>query len=583
MKIKLTDSGKDCLMTDFRVGQFFSLLSGMPGRKKWIERELAFSPTGANIQFVLDHFADADWEEGAARLRDSYIDLKMKEENTRQEKREQLTEDSSGYEFKTVPMKHQLKCFLLQRDLEAFAIFHEQGTGKTKTLIDTAAYQFEQGKIDTLIVMTKNGVHQNWVNNEIPKHLPDRIPYQALWYSTDWTKREYANVMDAADVKGILRILAFHIEGINSEKARELLLHWLKRSRAHLCVDESSTIKNPSAERTKFLIKAGRNAPFRRIMTGTPVTRGTENLYSQFLFLDPRILGYDSFYTFRAAYCIMGGFENKQIVGYKNVEQLIKIIDGHSDRVLKSECLDLPPKVYRRRPFELPKEHRRLYDALRLNTIEELKAILGEEDGMKRAQELAMTRSLRLHQIACGLTPDEQPELLEGSQPRMDILMDEIEEGTAGGEKVLVWARFKPNLRHILKQLGAKAVGYFGDIPQRQRPENEKKFQEDSRTTVMVCSSAAAYGLTLTASSNNIYHSQPSSLDIRLQSEDRTHRKGTVGMMVNGKLGVLYTDIEAVRTVDRKIINNLRKHKNLADQINQDPISVFMDEEETEQ
>jgi hypothetical protein len=197
MKISLTESGKDCLLTEFRVGPVFSLLKGMPGRNKWIDRNLAFQPTGANIAFILQHFPDAEWTGGSEILRDNWINLKMKEDNTRAEKHLQLV-DNSGYEFKTVPYEHQKQAFVLSRDREAFALFHEQGTGKTKTIIDTAAYLYEKGEIDTLIVLAKNGVHINWVLLEIPAHLPDRIPYMAAYYTADMPKSEYRSIFAMA-------------------------------------------------------------------------------------------------------------------------------------------------------------------------------------------------------------------------------------------------------------------------------------------------------------------------------------------------------------------------------------------------
>ena len=151
--------------------------------------------------------------------------------------------------------------------------------------------------------------------------------------------------------------------------------------------------------------------------------------------------------------------------------------------------------------------------------------------------------------------------------------MEEVEESSAGGRKVIIWARFKPCLREIARRLGPEAVCYWGEIKEDARIQAIKRLQNDDRIRYFVASSAAAYGLTLTAASRAIYHSQSSSLDIRLQSEKRNHRIGTTEK-------VLYTDIEAYRSVDGRIINALRKHKELADQINRDPVSLFLEEEE---
>lgn len=561
----------DTLILRCNLGKWFGLLGGLPGRKKWQGRDLLFAPTGANIAFLLEHCAEAEWKDGAETLRDNYIALKQQEDNTRTEKKEQLTDDS-GYEFKTVPFDHQRQAFLLSRDRDTFALFHEQGCGKTKVIIDTAAYLFEKGEIDYLIVVAKNGVHHNWIINEIPAHLPDRIGRTLAFYVAG-----KKNNVEPKTRKGKLHCMAFSIEGFSSERAKELLGRWLAAGRCLLVVDESSTIKNPTAQRTKFITKAGEAAKYRRILTGTPITRGQENLYSQFRFLDPNILGHTSFYTFRAEYCIMGGFECRVIVGYKKTEQLTKIVDGHSHRVLKADCLDLPPKVYKRMPFDMSTTQRKLYDAYRKGAIEELQRLLewhrDEEWVLKRAQEIVITKALRLQQITCGFLPDETQQRIpgEGNNPRMDALMTALEEID---DKVIIWARFKQDLRDIHAALGEKAVGYYGGIQDKERIAAVQRFVHSDKVRYFVASSAAAYGHSLPAI-GAIYHSQSSSLDIRLQSEDRCHG-------INRTIGptATYIDIEAMRSVDQRIIAALRKNKAIADLILQDPYSLFMEESE---
>jgi SNF2 family DNA or RNA helicase len=381
--------------------------------------------------------------------------------------------------------------------------------------------------------------------------------------------------------KGMLRVITFHVEGVRylpkeqgEGKLQKLLLEWLGNSKAMLVVDESTAIKNPSADRTKFLVKHAPSAAYRRIMTGTQLTTGIENLYSQYKFLDPNILGHNTFTSFRAEYCIMGGYEGRQIIGYKNIERLIKILDGHSHRVLEKDCLDLPKQQWKRRQFFLAPKQEKLYEAYRKQSIEELTAILGEENGLRRAQEISVVRALRMHQIVCGLTPDENMQRLDGPNPRMEALMQEVEEQSSGGKKVLIWARFKLDLREISAKLGAQAVSYYGGISEDDRIAAIRRIQNDDKIRYFVASRAAARGLTLTAAPRSIYHSQSSSLDDRLQSQKRNHRIGTTER-------VLYTDLEAQckASPDRKIINALRKNKELADQINQDPISIFMEEE----
>lgn len=586
-------TSRDNLVLTCNLGRWFSSLKKLPGRHRWDKRELIFQPSGANIAHIMDINPEAEWAEGAATFRDKFIELKQQEHNAREEKKEAL-EDESGYEHKTVPYDHQKRAFVISREKEAYGLFMEQGTGKTKVVIDNAAYLFERGKIDRVIVVAKNGVHHNWALNEIPAHLPDRIPRTVAFYTAGKTTNVEPKMRP-----GKLHFMCFAVEGFRSERAQELLVDWLESGRCLFVIDESSTIKNWTAQRTKFLCKVAhkawesvsgellrhfnyehdltdaliKGAVYRRIMTGTPITRGQENLFSQFYFLNPNILGHKNYTTYRAEYCIMGGFEGRAIIGYKKTEELQDIVDAHSFRVLKSECLDLPPKVYKRRQFDLAPGQRKLYDAYRRTAIEELQELLRNRDEdwfLTKGKELVITKALRLQQITCGLMPDNSGERIPGdNNPRLDILFDELEEYEG---KTIIWTRFKRDQQDIFQHLGKRAVRYFGGVPEDERIEATHRFVKDDRIQFFVASQAAAYGHSLPAI-GAIYHSQTSSLDIRLQSEDRCHG-------INRTIGptATYTDLEALRTVDQKIIKALRDNKEIADTILKDPISLFMEE-----
>jgi SNF2 family DNA or RNA helicase len=281
-----------------------------------------------------------------------------------------------------------------------------------------------------------------------------------------------------------------------------------------LVVDESSRIKTPGAKRTKMITKFAKHAKYRRIMTGTPVTKGPEDVYTQFKFLDPNILGYESFYSFRARYCVMGGFENRQIVSYQNTEELINSIEGSSYRVLKKDCLDLPSKIYQRHYVELSPKQRKVYNEMKKNFITELDS------------------------------------------------------------KVIIWARFKADLRAIQGMLGDSAVAYHGDVTNDLREVAVQRFQNDPKIKYFIGQpQSGGIGLTLTAAHYAIYYSNSFDLETRLQSEDRCHRIGTTK-------NVTYIDLESPKTIDTKIIRALRDKKNLADYINKDPVSLFLTEEE---
>jgi len=330
-------------------------------------------------------------------------------------------------------------------------------------------------------------------------------------------------------------------------------------------VDESSRIKRPGAQRTKVITKLSNLCKYRRIMTGTPVTKGPEDIYSQFKFLDPQILGYDSFYSFKARYCIMGGFENKQIVAYQNVDELTKNIEGHSFRVLKKDCLDLPDKIYQRYPVELSEKQRKLYDQMRKTYIAEL-------EGEQIDAPATITRLLRLQQIVCGWFPTEtEVKPIEDKNPRLNALLEILSDIDS---KVIIWARFKADLKAIEHALGSLAVAYHGEVSNDARADAVERFQNDPKIRYFVGQpQSGGIGLTLTAADYAVYYSNSFDLETRLQSEDRCHRIGT-------KNNVTYIDLEAPKTVDTKIIKALRSKKNLADVITKDPISLFLMDDE---
>ena len=294
------------------------------------------------------------------------------------------------------------------------------------------------------------------------------------------------------------------------------------------------------------------------------MTKGPEDTYSQFKFLDPLILGYDSFYSFKARYCNMGGFENKQIVGYKNVDELTRNIEGHSFRVLKKDCLDLPDKIYQRHYVELTPRQKNIYETLR-------KSFVAELDGNIIEAPEAITRLLRLQQVLCGwFSGEEGIQQIDDKNARLEALKEILSDIDS---KVIIWARFKADLKAIQRALGEEAVAYHGEVSNDDREVAVYRFQNDPKIKYFVGQpQSGGIGLTLTAADYVIYYSNSFDLEIRMQSEDRCHRIGT-------KNNVTYIDIEARKSIDTKIIKALREKKNLADIITKDPMSLFLVED----
>lgn len=472
------------------------------------------------------------------------------------------------YMYKSQPYAHQHEVFLRSRDQEFFALLMEQGTGKSKPAIDTAAYLFGQGQIIGMLVIAPNGVHRNWVVNEIPAHLPDYIAHKAVFYQSRM-KQAQKKAFDALFQQGpFLRILTMNVEAFSSSRGYETALEFLSCFPSLLVLDESSRIKTPGATRTKNIMKLRKQAKFRRILSGTMITNSPMDAFTQLNFLDDSILGYNSFYSFRNHFAETKkqmnhrtGREYTEITGYKNLDELQRMIRKHSFRVLKKDCLDLPEKVYSRQYVELSEQQRKLYNELR-------KELMVEFQGETLSVTLALTKLLRLQQIVGGFYTSDDGRIIKIDQeiPRMSALMEHIEDAPG---KHIIWARFKPEIAEIVRLLkesyGEQAVvEYHGTVEQDDRQRAVESFQEDDRVKFFVGQArSGGIGLTLTVANYMEYYSNDYSLELRLQSEDRAHRIGQ-------KNKVLYTDFEAIDTLDAKIIDALRCKKSVADLVNGD-------------
>lgn len=527
----------------------------MPGRKKWIDRVLSFEPSKANVEHVMNRLPDAVWSDSAhpvlARL-----------ENERRERDEihQLRESSSvevlDYQFRTRPYAHQAKAFLVSRNARAFALFMDMGTGKTKVAIDTICWQYGQGMIDAVLVLAPNGVHDNWALRELPTHMPEGVPMEILAWDAEKASASYskASLKKFTDflgpAVGKLKILCMNIEAVSTEKGMKYAEKFVLGSRCLVIVDESTKIKTPGVARTKNVIKLGKRAVSRRIMSGLPAPEGLEGLFSQMQFLGEDILGFSSFYTFRNRYCIMGGYEGREVVGYTNVAELMNQIASYSFHVRKADCLDLPEKVYETREFDLTPEQRKIYDDMK-------KRLSAEVNGQKMTAQQAIVKVVRLHQIACGWFQPDEGELQMLASKRLNVLKEILEQTS---DKVTIWSRFVADIKAIKQILGRDAVCYYGEADGDERNSAIDSFQNGEAKYFIGQPRSGGIGLTLTAASTVIYYSNTYSLEDRLQSEDRAHRIGQ-------KHNVTYIDLVARKTIDEVIVKALREKKDIAQMV----------------
>ena len=482
------------------------------------------------------------------------------------------------FNFKTKPFKHQAHIFYESRNKENYALFMEQGTGKSKVVVDTASYMFENNMIDGIMVIAPKGVHSDWISYHFPEHKPDRVASDMAYWSADNKKSEAEHITkmilppERHQMDRKLKVLAINIDGVNVARGYAVVETFLKNNRCLLVVDESSRIKNTKAKRTKKVLKLGKLANYKRILTGTPVTKSPLDLYSQMSFLSPDILGFNSFVSFRARYAILrdqilsNGGRYQMVVGFRpdRLDEITQLIAPYSYRILAKECLDLPPLTFSKSSVIMNTEQLRIYNELAEDLYSELA-------GAAMTVPTLLTKLLRLSQITGGFFPSDEGESLPvgDSNPKLERLLDTIKE-IDESSKVIIWARFKPELDVITEALAKEygentVVDYHGRVTNKRREyAKETMRDEESQVRFFVGNPrAGGTGLNLTAANFMIFFSSGFDLDDRLQAEKRSHRIGQ-------KKHVHIIDIIAKDSMDETIIESLKNKKDIADVITGD-------------
>ena len=467
-----------------------------------------------------------------------------------------------NYKFKTKPYDHQIKALEKSVDKKNYAYFMEMGTGKSKVLVDNMAMLYDKGKINGALIIAPKGVYNNWFVGEIPTHLPSHIqPKMVIWTaSTSKTKdKEYHTLFETGYD---LHILIMNVEAFSTDKGRLFAGKFLRAHRTLMAIDESTTIKTPTAKRTKAIVTLGKEAHYKRILTGSPVTKSPLDLFSQCNFLNDELLESSSYYSFKNRYAVMkthnfGGRRVQIVHSYQRLDELAGILKGFSYRVLKEECLDLPPKVYIKREVELSKEQLQAYSTMKSSALALLK-------GKMATAPHVLTQMMRLHQITCGHLKNDDGTTTEIKSNRMTELMNLLDEVEG---KVIIWGNYIYDIENLVKSVKKEygedsVVQYYGATSSQDRAEAIKKFQDpDSKVRFFIGNpQTAGYGITLTEAGTVVYFSNGYDLEKRLQSEDRAHRIGQ-------KKSVTYVDFIAPKTVDEKIVKALRNKIDIASQV----------------
>ena len=467
-----------------------------------------------------------------------------------------------NYKFKTKPYAHQLKALELSWDKPYFAYFMEMGTGKSKVLIDNIAMLYDAGKINGVLIISPKGVYKNWHDGEIPTHLPDHIDQTSVLWQAMINKKQQKE-LDKLFVPGEdLHILNMNVEALSTKKGVEFAAKFLRCHRTMMAIDESTTIKNPDAKRSKHICSLGEYAPYKRILTGSPVTKSPLDLFKQCDFLKKELLGHTSYYTFRTRYAKMktanfGGRSVQIVTGYQHLPELSEKLKAFSYRVLKEDCLDLPPKTFIKRLVTLTPDQKKLY--LQMKNL-----ALAQMDGKMMTTATVMTQLMRLQQITCGHFTADDGTIKDLDSNRLPELMNVLEE-TEG--KVVIWAHWQRDVNRIIREISKKFgensfVDYYGLTPMGDRQSNINKFQDlnSSVRFFIGTTQTGGYGITLTAASTMVYYSNGYDLEKRQQSEARIDRIGQHYPMT-------YIDIYCEDTVDARIVKALKKKVNIASQI----------------
>lgn len=542
------------------------LIKAIPGKWTWREREVLFDPSPGNVEYLRKVFRGSiTW---APELTERVEQFRSAEAEAAAIKAG-ATVYVGDYPFPRQPMEHQLRGYVLALARAYFGLLpQDMGTGKTKVALDVIGTRATRGRLRLAIILAPNGVHRKWLEREAPIDLPGKPGRDwdgFLWQGRPGQERQLEGLSLTAQDRLVL--VAVNIEalsgGLEARPAKQLraLIRAVMAAgwETMIVVDESSRIKTPGATRTRVAGILGKEVTYRMILSGTPMTKGAEDLYAQLQFLSPDILDVRTYAAYKARYCKFGGFEGRKIIGYQNLEELRRRMDPWTFGVTKEECLDLPPKVYVEVPVELTAEQRRAYDAIRDEAIFAL-----DNDSVITSTN-ALATLTKLQQILCGYLPYSQDDARAGQvhpipSNRGRIAGDLVE---AAPRQSIVWGRFRFDINVILEDLkgrGIKAVRYDGQTSERERSANLANFKAGLADVFVGTPAAGGIGLDLYEADNMVYYANSFDAEHRWQSEDRAHRLGQTRSLT-------ISDLVAPGTVDRKFIQSLRDKKSLSTEL----------------
>jgi len=508
------------------------------------------------------------------------------------------------FEWVTEPYDHQREWWSIMKDMPYFALEWEMGLGKSKTILDVCQWAYAKGELDALLVVTLNGVHRKWVEKEVPAHFPTGKADAAFWNTSKvdagmWTGQNARNRTSIVD-SDKFAVATINFESVHRAKGLKFCERFLRSRKCAIVVDESQYIKTPGAAVTKAMLNKLKKLAVRRwITTGTMSTGSTLDPFTQYSFLDSNIVNNMKFHQWKSEFAIEEQVGDKTfeaweynhntkksvrvtkpimtVTGFKNEEKLCKMLDPFRSRLLKEDCLDLPPKVYRMRSFQMTENMHRAYMQMSKQFLVDIKG------GQTMTASMAMVKMVRLSQIAQGYvvpddadpTSEDVPGIaLDDKNPRIDALMQEIEKVR---DKGIIWSYARYSLREIANTLrtaygDASVIEYHGGVSPDQKAKNLLLFKEDPTRWFVGNPQSGGVGIDLVEADQMFYYNNSFNLGLRLQSEDRFHR---IGQESNS---CTITDLEALGTIDRPQLRALKEKRDVAGKISGDILRSWLTE-----
>lgn len=468
--------------------------------------------------------------------------------------------------MKFEPKPYQQEIWEKTREDNNHALFLDPGLGKTKVLLDTAFWLYEQGKLDGLIVVSHISVAENWHVNEIPKHKWENV--RSLMYRSSTPASRTAKLME----KGMFNILLTNKETLRSKKHMQTLQRLVDSGRWMFCVDESTCIKNPQAQQTKGALKLGARAQYNRILSGEPMPNSPMDMFGQYKLILPEVFGKMTKSAFVSRFCAVvnkqyGGRQFQEVTGWSSSgkQMFEKIVAKCTTRLTKAEAgLDLPPCVTHKIAIQMT--------PLQINAYQQMlhQSQVDLRDGGKVTVDVVVAKMIKLHQITSGLLRDEEGNWIEMESPKLSALGDIINKYPK--EQMVIWCNYRKDVERVTAYLKEKHGDFvsmvYGGLTAKQRMHALEEFANGTNQWLVANPQSIGWGLTLTQASKAVYYSNSYNYELRRQSEDRIHRIGQDAPQVD------YFNLVVEDTIDSKIIQAVERKRRQAGEMFQNKETI---------